>query len=938
MKNRKALTCLGTTVLLALATNLASCGTVTLSTSVSAAESSLTSAQSNTSSAVLSPSSSAPVTTSAQDKAVDHIAIKSGSLDTKILKDATVNYSGLVVVAYNAEGEILGEITTGNFSKNNITYTSIDTSVVTDDAIFTLTWVLNGKTLTATLHYSVEVTYNLTVTDAVLADGSVAAVYYVGDTPDYSTIKVKLLNSDKLTLSTIDVTDSRLTHTNFDLSAEGTGKQITIVVTLADGKKFTFTASYAVKDAELKNPATGWTMSARYSAYTASYNSATDVKSSTAASNTFMEQAPYVMGNYNAVNLAPTIHALSSGSVIDYAKLHDTSVKVYQEDTEVTDLTTVFESADIAALTTTGDINFKDTVTGNFSLVYSYNGSTDKTKFPDITYKIKVVSGYNVFSVKDLFVLNNAQTTNQENGGSGLTNPLHIDLTSYRAANNFPKDSSGNYITFDNGVLQADLEITKDDIPATFLWSAADDGCLAKYYGSLKNSCYLIQHVTDDAHPTFTFYGNYHKLSLQDPTDVDQSKNTGFPWIVDTTFTGKDQGTATDTQVQPTSALFSTTGTWRSTSTPSYSPAGMAFNVRDLASTGNQGISAQSTAGKNGGLIFYKGDLDSESIENCILNSYFIHAENSGYWSYTAASGTTAASISYNAPTLNLVKNRMNDTFAQMVLNYHTGTINVTDCDMHAAGGPMFINMGAPMNLTAANMADDTYLKGPGAWINVDTSTVLDNFVAGDAGWFSFMGATAQMAQIKALSALMTAGSYKGYVKTENSVTKLNLIGLNMVATGSATLADGSFYGGMTIGGTHYVDYQSGYSTLTAGIANAASDGGAAYKASLYSTDFGDLYLTQGTSSPQFKTIDSSGNAHYGAIYQASGSTSYSLVNPKMFLTSTASDGVLDSGFGTGSYLTIYTGGSSRGGSVADPTTFGNYQGSNSMSIIVALL
>lgn len=899
-----------------IATTSASNVTSTSTPVSTAASASPTSSVASTS---VASASTSVLTSPAKDTTIDHISIVESSFNSKIVLNATVNYDAIQITAYNKAGDVLGDPVSIGKNKTSFTYAAIDTSKAVEDAVFTLTFTFSGKSYTATIHYSVQATYNKTITAAKIVQASVSSKYYLGDTVDYSTIQINLLNSDGFVLSTIAATDAAITHSTIDLTSE-TGKTGTFdfTITYTSGTlTLSDKVSYTVYTSEQKATPTGWVASPAYSSYLNSRNSTSAVKDGTTSS--FMEKSAFHLGNYNAVNLMPVISAADSqGNPTTYTRLYDTTVTLTDGNDNPLILSDYFETTDIEKLSTTGDVNFKNTVTGDFKLIYSYSGSADKTKFPDITYAMSVVSGYNINTASDLFVLNNATSDKEESSINGK-----LDLTAYREAHSFPKDDNGNYLTFANGVFQADITITKDNLPSVYLWSKAD-GCIDDVVGTYKDGSYLVHFVPSDANKTLNVYGNYHKLTIGDD----------IPKIVtpvgDTGGQAKASGTA---HVDSHAAIFSDF-IWKgevSSLGDNYNE-NVGMTVQDLFAVGNQGIT-DSDLSYQGGLIFMKNFFGKSTIENCITNKFFLSAIN-GPTDFSIANN---AVVSFN-PHLNVINSRASDTYSCSFFNYDVGTITITGSELRNAGGPLIFNQGH--GYTATDVSGGlTQDKWEPANVIVDADTVLENKVSGTGGWFAIYGVETALATLMNLNSLFQAKS-KTFVTVDNSVNKMNLLALNMVESASASATAAAMCGGTTIGVEPIVAYQNGKSTLEAGIANAASDSGAAYQQALYTTDYGLNYmLKNGGTTTFFKTMKDATTANFAAVYatDATNLSTYSLVNPKTFLTKQATDGVVSTDFYKKGYMAIYTMGSDLGGDASDPTKYSAYLGSNAYGVVTTL-
>ncbi len=95
-----------------------------------------------------------------EDTKVASIKIVSGSIATSYAQGASVDYSKLAIDLFNA-GESRIKTLKWAENKESITYTDIDTSEVSSDKVFTVTYSDDGKSFTDSLSYEVKDLYTL---------------------------------------------------------------------------------------------------------------------------------------------------------------------------------------------------------------------------------------------------------------------------------------------------------------------------------------------------------------------------------------------------------------------------------------------------------------------------------------------------------------------------------------------------------------------------------------------------------------------------------------------------------------------------------------------------------------------------------------------------------------------------------------------------------
>ena len=97
---------------------------------------------------------------SEEDIAVASIKIVSGSIATLYAEGAVPDYSNLAIDLFNA-GENKIKTLKWADNKSSITYTEIDTSEVSSDKVFTVTYKEGDKTFSDSLTYEVKNNYTL---------------------------------------------------------------------------------------------------------------------------------------------------------------------------------------------------------------------------------------------------------------------------------------------------------------------------------------------------------------------------------------------------------------------------------------------------------------------------------------------------------------------------------------------------------------------------------------------------------------------------------------------------------------------------------------------------------------------------------------------------------------------------------------------------------
>jgi len=860
---------------------------------------------SSSSSTPTSSSSSQPTSSSSVDKSVASIKIKEGSISSSFPLGATINYDTLVIITSNANGETLGELKYTEHS-SEITHSEISTVKVGTGFVFTVTYTLNQKTFAANMTYEVVENSDLKVSKIAIVPNSLKASYVEGDVVSYDDLAIYTYNTSGTQLSYLRYSGNKeniALTTPVDTSKASEDATFVLTYTNGDGS-FSAKMSYKVVTKESTYVATNWAMHSRYVSYLAAKGAASTAKDGSSA---FMGIAPFRMGTMNPISLLPAIYGYDpiSKSTIEMNDYSLVSVKLALLSNPTVSLTLSDYFDDVSALTTTGKIDFKSGKTGEYILSYVYDNDSDTTSFPELSYKISVVDGFNITNAKELSILNN-----QEIYYTGNT-ALKTSLTNFRSANGLP---SGD---IPNVVIQNDIEIKKSDLPDYYVWQdlpeAQGGPNSSAMVGTLKNQAIVFGHIPTATNPVFNIYGNYHKVSLR---NVDGDSDS-FPYVEETDeCLGKKPGSGVN--VIPEAGLFGNTYDGADAKSNGYK-----ITINDLSSSGNQGISTVTTLDK-GGVIFFKSHVDSH-VNDVVVDSYFTGIVDEGGYSYTDSNGVEKR---FSAD-MTLENSRFHNSFSAMVFVEHGSSLNVINSELLKAGGPLIISQLPTYDISGKSEAQITEREAN--HVVVDKESKLENWVTGTGGWFQIYNTSSYIAYLEAFSSLFQTSSLaKTLTKLDSDgVTKrYNMIFLTMKseATIDKIIAnDGSLASSFTMAGQEYINYESGRSEVNAGVRKLASDGGASYLVALNSTNYGQLYVTQKYGLPSFMSVDSKGVKHYmSASFDTSSGTAVpsAIINSKYFTSGQASDAALDSAAGDASYLSVYLLGQANGAEY-DPTKAG---------------
>lgn len=720
---------------------------------------------------------------------------------------------------------------------------------------------------------------DLVVASIKIVSGSIATSYDLGAAPDYSHLSIDTYNAEKQKLETLKAAEhpSAITYTPIVTSV--IAEDLVFTVTYAyDNLSLSDSLTYDVEDA---TQPISWSMNDRYAAFL-STNGMTNAEKN--GSNAFIKSSAFHLGTINPISLLPVITGYDpiTKKTIEMSDHSKVSVKLFAAADPETPLSLSTYLDDPSVLNTTGLVDFKTGTAGDYLLTYVYDNDSDVTNFPEIVCPISVVEGYNITTAKELSAINNQDSYYTDNAA------LKASLDAFRLENGLP---SGEMAA---AVIQNDIAIKKSDIPDYYLWPnkpEAEGGPRStSMVGTLKNQAIVFGHVPTVGNPTFNLYGNFHKVSL-----LNEAGNPdNFPFVEETdSCVGQEPDT--NVNVVPEAGLFGNTYDGQDVDLNHYQS-----NISDLAATGNQGVSTETTL-KKGGVIFFKCHTDS-AIENVVVNSFFSGIVNEAG---VHLDGTVPAARK-NAR-MSIAASRFHDSFSAMIFNEHSATLVVTNSELLKAGGPLIINQTSTYDLTSAQ-SEEEITERRYVHVTVSLDTRMENWVTGSGGWFALYQTSAEMTLLSAFSGIFEKSALKKtLLKTVDGVARFNMVGLNMRAAttiGDMLANDGSLAASFSIGDSDWIDYEGGRSDLNAAVKAIPNDSGSSYLAELNASDYAHLWMIQQYGLPLFKTINVDGTAHYMTAQFSDKSTPTALINAK-YLTDGASV-ALDQNAGASSYLSIY--------------------------------
>ncbi len=379
-----------------------------------------------------------------------------------------------------------------------------------------------------------------------------------------------------------------------------------------------------------------------------------------------------------------------------------------------------------------GKIKFAESAIGNkYEIKITAGGlssAVEARASASVTYDVSIVKGYNVYNAKELGYIDqrHGDGLDVQDWKEGDTEGFRPNWDAFKVANGLKADYNPDCL-----IIQDNIKVTNDDVPASFFYTAdelknANDD---KAIGSMKDTCELYLYLglnsqsksqTDYSREnTLKLYGNYFTIDF-----------SSFPLVKrawgEKTEEGKVVSHATAFRCHYGSLDFS-----------------------DLKIKGNskRAITEADTVNA-GGLIMFKCTFNSKTVSttNVISRQCFITymgeepAENNPY------------TISFNVN-----KCKAYDSYNCHIYNY-CGIVDCNNSDFGMCGGPVVIadhgGFGDGEGPEAFDTSTLTYAIHGNSPVSTFTDCTFNNYVAGTEAWFTQMGATMLVPQIKQMSDL----------------------------------------------------------------------------------------------------------------------------------------------------------------------------------------
>lgn len=440
----------------------------------------------------------------------------------------------------------------------------------------------------------------------------------------------------------------------------------------------------------------------------------------------FMDrEQPYLVGDDNGWSVKPEVTFISVDPITEDWDITEVDVWEYVINVYVL-VDTQYEKADEKYIDLIDKVNAKvdfsvEAVNNQFKVEVYPAGLTEDQMLEvedyTIAMEISVVDGYNAYTALDLAYIDNRDASIDEEGANWVKFKEEKGLDTTLAPSRV--------------ILHSDIEVTVNDLPKEFFYQEGDedlkasDSDYARTLGSLRDYANLFAHNFVDGEE-FTLSGNYFKLSMENIPVVMREgeeiteEGTVISHAVFLKFIGSELGFA---------------------------------NVENISILGNAPRVQNNI--KGGGLISIQVEEGpSFKAYNNITTSNFI-----------------AYMSDFSLQSFIVEKTKAYDSFNSFIYNWGCDKMELIDCEMKDAGGPVIIQD------HIKHEADGTGgYKSYTKIVNCD----LESYVNGSEGWFTLVKASALISPIVGLDLLFNAaGKSILSTNTTNNAQYFNVICVN---------------------------------------------------------------------------------------------------------------------------------------------------------------
>lgn len=596
--------------------------------------------------------------------------------------------------------------------------------------------------------------------------------YEVGETIDYSKITIIATKEDGSTQE-LKLTDEGVEYNQIDTAEEG---EQTLTATYAE-KSVSITVTIVVAK---EGTPVSFTLPQAYSDYKDSSKQKED--SEKLETEFFVKGNPYVVGSQNKFEFVPEVIDEDLEDIVNPKttfKLYEMGKEEYEEVADA--LTYVVAENNM--------YKFKDSAIGkSFKMEISLDSEAyDLSQLDEENTKIEiefiVKKAYNVYNTFGLSVMDNL---NVKNWAEIKNQTLKWD-----------DKKLSEYTDVELVVLQNDVTVNADELPANYFWSEEATG----YQTALANV-----RAADSATNGETNFEERLIGSLRDGTEgnsyshtesdenIYNGKNFAESWdcenmqkgffntnkcsiegnymtvsLADSDTRHLSQVLSHDYNSSKTKTMTNPVSHWhifKFYKTDDLVKAGKSVDVTvdNLRIIGN--MQKENKQGMEAGPMGINSFVDSVTVNNVITTQLYSHMLADG---------------NENRGESKLIFNdvRMFDAYSNMVYLWRS-KVDMTNCILKNAGGPLFIMCDGERTETGLQDTD-------GPVLTIDDKTVLESFATGTEAWYDIWDAGALLNNLKAMSGALESNDKigKGFVHEYNEVQQINIIAAMLPTPGT---------------------------------------------------------------------------------------------------------------------------------------------------------
>lgn len=442
----------------------------------------------------------------------------------------------------------------------------------------------------------------------------------------------------------------------------------------------------------------------------------------------------YAVGTDNGYSCVPKVAVLTEDEE-DVLENPVTTFKLFQNDVLVENPEKYVRAENNVYYFTADAVGQSYTL--QISLAKSYNLLNETTTNTTIKQDIHITEGYNVHDALDLSVLDNLNNNSWANIKAAVR----------------PWNNGKSYGDVRGIIHEKYKDLLVGSVKETCLGEDWEDGAHNNQRGLYVNDGIGVN-------------GNYLKLTYKSGLDKDDNTETDEKGGIYVVYDYE----MTNDKTYPLSHTFFIAVRTFSEKTPVFENI---YFVGQTKKTDDTETPA--------GLMMIGGIQADTTVDNVVANQWFGNIEIDGEWDESKV-------------TVNIKNCKFYDSFSQMIYGWYAKEINVTNCELKRAGGPLFI----------LQCATDENTKQVASTLNIDSTANMENWVTGSEAWFAINGLSEiTIGQMFQLTGTLNAVD-KQYTKGSESSGSRNLIAVMIPEPSKVFTNQYTLYANLNVGDKKY--------------------------------------------------------------------------------------------------------------------------------------